>query len=63
LPEETEVKGKDMDKIHIEKLDLYYGDFQALKKINLNIKANEVTAFIGHQVAEIYAFKMPEPNE
>jgi len=21
-----------MDKIHIEKLDLYYGDFQALKK-------------------------------
>jgi len=36
-----------MDKIHIEKLDLYYGDFQALKKINLNIKANEVTAFIG----------------
>lgn len=36
-----------MDKIHIENLDLYYGDFQALKKINLNIKANEVTAFIG----------------
>ena len=36
-----------MDKIHIENLDLYYDDFQALKKINLNIKANEITAFIG----------------
>ena len=36
-----------MDKICIKNLDLYYGDFQALKKINLNIKANEVTAFIG----------------
>jgi phosphate transport system ATP-binding protein len=36
-----------MDKIRIENLDLYYGDFQALKKINLNIKENEITAFIG----------------
>jgi phosphate transport system ATP-binding protein len=36
-----------MDKICIKNLDLYYGDFQALKKINLNIKANEITAFIG----------------
>ena len=36
-----------MDKIRIENLDLYYGDFQALKKVNLNIKANEITAFIG----------------
>lgn len=36
-----------MDKIRIENLDLYYGDFQALKKVNLNIKKNEITAFIG----------------
>ncbi len=36
-----------MDKITIENLDLYYGSFQALKNINLNIKANEITAFIG----------------
>ena len=36
-----------MDKIRIEALDLYYGDFQALKKINLPIKANEITALIG----------------
>lgn len=36
-----------MDKIRIEDLDLFYGDFQALKKINLKIKANEITALIG----------------
>ena len=34
-------------KITIENLDLYYGAFQALKSINLNIPANEITAFIG----------------
>ncbi len=31
----------------IKDLDLYYGDFQALKKLNLDIKKNKVTAFIG----------------
>ena len=36
-----------MDKIVVKKLDLYYGNFQALKNININIKENEVTAFIG----------------
>ncbi len=35
------------DKIKIENLDLYYGDFKALKNINLEIKPNEITAFIG----------------
>ena len=34
-------------KIKIENLDLHYGDFNALKNINLEIKANEITAFIG----------------
>lgn len=33
--------------INVENLDLYYGSFQALKSINLNIKKNRVTAFIG----------------
>lgn len=28
-------------------MDLFYGDFQALKNINMEIEANEVTAFIG----------------
>lgn len=36
-----------MDKFTIENLDLYYGDFKALKSINLNISPNEITAFIG----------------
>ena len=36
-----------MSKISIKNLDLYYGDFKALKNINLNISPNEITAFIG----------------
>lgn len=36
-----------MGKITIKDLDLYYGDFQALKQINLDIEANKITAFIG----------------
>lgn len=31
----------------IRDLDLYYGDFQALKNINMDIKDKEITAFIG----------------
>lgn len=36
-----------MIKFTVENLDLYYGDFKALKNINLNIAPNEITAFIG----------------
>ncbi len=36
-----------MHKFDIKNLDLYYGKFQALKNINLEIDENEVTAFIG----------------
>lgn len=36
-----------MDKFTIENLDLYYGNFQALKDINFGIPANEITALIG----------------
>ncbi len=36
-----------MGKIDIKNLNLFYGSFQALKDINLSIKANEITAFIG----------------
>lgn len=36
-----------MDKITVKNLDLYYGSFQALKSINLNIPHNEITALIG----------------
>lgn len=34
-------------KFFVKDLDLYYGQFQALKKINLDIKTNEITALIG----------------
>ena len=36
-----------MSKISIKNLDLYYGDFKALKDVNLEIESNKITAFIG----------------
>ena len=36
-----------MSIMQIENLDLFYGDFQALKNVNVEIQANEITAFIG----------------
>lgn len=36
-----------MDKIKVENLNLYYGDFHALKNINMSIEENLITAFIG----------------
>ncbi|MFV0517286.1 MAG: phosphate ABC transporter ATP-binding protein PstB [Aminipila sp.] len=36
-----------MDKIKISNLDLYYGDFKALKNINIVLPEKEITAFIG----------------
>ncbi|HIR27066.1 MAG TPA: phosphate ABC transporter ATP-binding protein [Candidatus Choladousia intestinigallinarum] len=36
-----------MDKITIHNTNLYYGDFHALKDINLDIPENKITAFIG----------------
>ena len=35
------------DKISVEGLNLYYGDFQALKNIDLQIPEKKITAFIG----------------
>ncbi len=35
------------NKFTVENLNLYYGDFHALKNVNLNIEANKITAFIG----------------
>lgn len=34
-------------KFDIQKLDLYYSDFQALKNINIQLNQNEISAFIG----------------
>lgn len=36
-----------MDKIIVKNLNLYYGDFQALRFINLNVPEKAVTALIG----------------
>lgn len=36
-----------MDKYEIEKLNLFYTNFHALKNVSLNIPAGEITAFIG----------------
>lgn len=36
-----------MNKFAIKRMNLYYGDFHALKDINLNIDKNEITALIG----------------
>ena len=36
-----------MGKFDIENMNLHYGDFHAIKNVNLSIPANEITAFIG----------------
>ncbi len=36
-----------MGKIDIKNMDLFYGDFQALKAINLELPERKITAFIG----------------
>ena len=36
-----------MDKIEVRALDLYYGSFQALKKVSLAVPQNHITALIG----------------
>lgn len=38
---------KKQPKFEVKNLDLFYGEFQALKNINMNIRNNEITAFIG----------------
>ena len=35
------------DKFTVRNLELYYGDFHALKNINMDLPENEITAFIG----------------
>ncbi|NLL71589.1 MAG: phosphate ABC transporter ATP-binding protein [Epulopiscium sp.] len=37
----------EIEKIKVNNLNLYYGNFQALKKIDMSIPQNQVTAFIG----------------
>lgn len=46
-PNSKEVKPKSKYKITTKDLDVFYGDFQALKNINMNILPYSVTALIG----------------
>ena len=41
------VKNEENYKLEINNLNLHYGDFHALKNINMNIEKNQITAFIG----------------
>lgn len=41
------VKKEENYKFEINNLNLHYGDFHALKNINMNIEKNQITAFIG----------------
>ena len=41
------MRNKYMGIITTENLHLYYGEFEALKGINMEIPENEITAFIG----------------
>ncbi len=43
---ENNIKKKDFA-ISVRDLDLYYGDFKALKNINMDIERGKITAFIG----------------
>lgn len=36
-----------MDKLIVQDLNLWYNDFQALKDVNMQLEANNITAFIG----------------
>ena len=47
IAERNKERRENMSKIDVSNMDLYYGDFHALKNINLSIEDNEVTAFIG----------------
>lgn len=47
IPTSTQSASQDVAKITVEKLDLYYGAFQALKNVNLAIRPREITALIG----------------
>lgn len=47
LKEQELIKKSENLKVKVNKLNLYYGSFQALKEINMDINENEVTALIG----------------
>jgi phosphate transport system ATP-binding protein len=47
MPPPSVVQGDARPKVSVRDLNFYYGEHHALKKINLNLATNRVTAFIG----------------
>ena len=47
VADKTSVEANRLSKFHVNNLNLYYGDFHALKIVNIDIPANQRTAFIG----------------
>ena len=45
--ENKEIITNNKTAIGVKDLDLYYGDFKALKKVNMDIEKGKITAFIG----------------
>ena len=43
----SETLNFDNPKLQVNALDFYYGKYQAIKQVSLDIPANKVTAFIG----------------
>ena len=50
--------------ISAKDLNLWYGDFKALKSISLDVGEREITALIGPlRLRKVHLFKDPEPHE
>ncbi len=47
VPTPSSGESEEETKIAVQNLDLFYGDFHALHGVNMDIPANQITAFIG----------------
>ena len=53
-----------MGKISVKNLDLYYGDFKALKNINLEIEANKnYSVYRTEWMWKVHVIKVHQPHE
>lgn len=58
------MEGNTMPKFTVKDLDLYYGDFQALHHINMEIPQKQIVAFIGaFRLRKIYFLQDLKPDE
>ena len=52
-----------MGKISVKNLDLYYGDFKALKNINLEIEAINYSVYRTEWMWKVHVIKVHQPHE